>query len=166
MEEKRIDDIVSKILAEINERSGSEEPFPFGCGFNDIDKVLSHYFRNPGLVVLAGRPGNGQTEFGLNILINMVVLRKIPVGFISMNMTSETVLKSTMAILERIKKVKMLNNSKLDSESIGKLTLGQHFHIAYEFDKYFQISDKQMNINEIREKAKNWVSEHGIKVLA
>ena len=57
-------------------------------GFTNLDRVTSGW-QNSDLVIVASRPGMGKTAFALTMARNVAVDHNIPVGFLSLEMSSE-----------------------------------------------------------------------------
>jgi replicative DNA helicase len=65
------------------------EPMPdcIGTGFDDLDRMITGFY--PGtLTIVAARPAMGKTAFGLCIASHTAIVKRIPVGFFTCEMTS------------------------------------------------------------------------------
>jgi len=56
-------------------------------GYSDLDRMLMGGFKAGDMILIAARPSMGKTSLLMNILENIAVGRKIPVGMFSMEMT-------------------------------------------------------------------------------
>lgn len=99
-----LDRILDRTLKEIDElRENKQQDGVNGvpAGFMEIDE-LTNGWQPSDLIVVAARPGMGKTAFALSMIKTLVVDRKIPVAFFSLEMSSEQIamrlLSSTTAI--------------------------------------------------------------------
>lgn len=60
-------------------------------GFLDLDKLIQGIHPSH-LIILAGRPSMGKTAFAINIVENLAINQKLPIGFFSLEMQSEEIL--------------------------------------------------------------------------
>ena len=82
---KAVDEALDKIEY-LYKRKG--ELSGLGTGFCDLDRMTTGF--EPGdLVVLAGRPSMGKTSLAMNIVANVGVRQRKPVGVFSLEMTQE-----------------------------------------------------------------------------
>ncbi len=57
-------------------------------GFKKLDELLAGGLQKSNFIIIAGRPGMGKTSFAMNIVANVAIRKKIPVGILSLEMTS------------------------------------------------------------------------------
>lgn len=57
-------------------------------GFKKLDELLAGGLQKSNFVIIAGRPGMGKTSFAMNIVANVAIRKKIPVGILSLEMTA------------------------------------------------------------------------------
>ncbi|AGO49157.1 DnaB-like replicative helicase [Cellulophaga phage phi39:1] len=156
-------DSLDHLKAEIEILSSNKEEVPLvGCttGLKRTDKHTGGY--RPGdLVVLAARPGMGKTAKVLKTVIENVK-KDIPVGFISLEMSSHQLAARSVAI---------------DTDfHLGQL-LKTGFHKIQYFERYDEHAKRmkkyplyvddsgQSDLNHIVITAKTWARVHGIKLL-
>ena len=86
-------------------------------GYPDLDRLLGG-FGNSNFIVLAGRPGMGKTAIALNFVRH--VANSNPVGFISLEMTSEQLYERMISMETRIAGDK-IREGRLSDEEWAKL---------------------------------------------
>lgn len=89
-------------------------------GFKDIDNVLAGLQRS-NLVILAARPGMGKTSLALNIAQNISVNHKRPVGYFSLEMSSEELVDRLLVVEADIDAWK-LKTAKLSDNDFTNLS--------------------------------------------
>ncbi|MFN3551235.1 MAG: replicative DNA helicase, partial [Endomicrobiia bacterium] len=57
-------------------------------GFKKLDELLAGGLQKSNFIIIAGRPGMGKTSFAMNIVANVAIRKKIPVGILSLEMTA------------------------------------------------------------------------------
>jgi len=90
-------------------------------GYKDLDNLTSG-FQESDLVIVAGRPSMGKTAFVLNVARNAAVDHKIPVGFFSLEMSSESLAMRLLTAEARID-AHLLRTGKLREEQWQQLSM-------------------------------------------
>lgn len=119
-------------------------------GLRGIDNIINGFM--PGdFVVIGARPGVGKTSLGITIASNMAYLSKIPVLFITIEMSREELLnritsQMTMVPIEEIK------TAKLDSSKIDRINnfLRKHTQSKLFIDHEYSDIDKLVQSIRIR----------------
>lgn len=107
---KRIDFHLVEVMQDIAKlKNQNDDIIGVPCGFSDIDGI-THGWQEPDLIIVAARPSVGKTAFALNCA--RAACRKVPVGFISLEMSGKQVTQRLIAaeteiFLDRIKTGKM-----------------------------------------------------------
>jgi replicative DNA helicase len=129
-------------------------------GFNDLDNVLSG-FQNSNLIILAARPGQGKTAMVINIAQNIAVVDKKPVGIFSLEMSQEE-LVDRLLVGQADVDAWRLKTGKLSESDFTKLS-----HAMGELAEapIFIDDTPNINISEMRTKARRLQLEHGISLL-
>jgi replicative DNA helicase len=70
-------------------------------GFDSLDKLLAGFHRSD-LVILAARPSVGKTAFALDIVRHAAIQQKVPVGFFSLEMSSEQLVYRMLAAQSQV----------------------------------------------------------------
>ena len=113
------------------------------------------------LIIMAARPGQGKTAFALNIMHFLGVKSKIPVGFISLEMSWMQLMERLEAISANVRHERISGNILDETERMG-LKIA-HRSIS---ESPIYISDvPRCDINTIRAKVALWKAKHDIKVL-
>lgn len=83
---RAVSDIVPPVLAEIEEQPEILRGIP--TGFHGLDRLTSG-LRAGNLVLVAGRPGLGKSAFAANLVQNIAIRQRRPVGFWTLEMTEQ-----------------------------------------------------------------------------
>ncbi len=105
-------------LDELHKNAGSLRGVP--TGFSDLDKTLAG-LQKSNLVILAARPGMGKTALSLNIAQYASSVKKIPVGFFSLEMSKEELVDRLLVSQADIDAWR-LKTGKLSSDDFQKLS--------------------------------------------
>jgi len=95
-------------------------------GFRDLDNMLSG-FQKSDLIILAARPSMGKTSLALDIARQAAIMHNIPVGFFSLEMSSQQLVDRMLS-----------SDSKVNSWKLrtGKLSLDHDFEkIRHSLDR-------------------------------
>ena len=129
-------------------------------GFIDLDRIM--YGLVPGAVtIVAGRAGMGKTVFGQNVFAHAALKQKVPVGFFSLEMTNEELMKRIIA-----------NVGDVDGNSIRQGKLSDDEKIRF-FDAQEKITKAPMyfddtpaiSISALHDRAVRMHTQFGIRLL-
>ena len=178
--EKRIFRIAQKSLNQnfVSVKSKLEEAFeridriskegsgPRGVptGFTDLDHILSG-LQNSDLIILAARPSLGKSALALDIARSVAVNEKIPVGFFSLEMSTDQVvdrLISSQANVDlwRLRTGRLSNNGEDNDFTKIQRALG----VLSEAPLYID-DTAGINILQIRTMARRLQAEHGLGLI-
>ena len=156
-------DIMPELIEEIqeNKRARNENRFVgVPTGLVALDRKTAGW-QNGDLVVIAARPGMGKTALINTMLKNQGIDQKIPVGFLSMEMTNRQTGMRELAILSGVGIDRMINGKVTDEEMERIMAAAA---IIAEGKIYIDDSPA-LTPYEIRSKATMMVVKYGIKVL-
>jgi len=129
-------------------------------GFYELDNILSGFKKND-FIVIAGRPSMGKTALALNFARNIASDEKYKIGFFSLEMSSQQ-------LVERL----ITSESKIDGNLVrtGRLPKHEWKKISNAANVLSQsnifIDDSaDLNIMELRAKARQLKAEHDIDIL-
>ncbi|AHH03068.1 Replicative DNA helicase [Borrelia nietonii YOR] len=112
--------VAERVHAEIYERSVKKREVNFGIptGFKKVDSLIGG-FRESDFIIIGARPSVGKTAFALNIASSIALRndKKRKVGFFSLEMTSDALIKRIIAAQANIDSFK-IQNSILSSHEI------------------------------------------------
>ncbi|UER67320.1 replicative DNA helicase [Borrelia sp. BU AG58] len=105
--------VVERVHSEIYERSMKTKEANFGIlsGFRKVDDLIGG-FRDSDFIIIGARPSVGKTAFALNIASNIALRnnKRHKVGFFSLEMTSDALVKRIMASRANIDSFKVQNS--------------------------------------------------------
>jgi replicative DNA helicase len=154
-------DILRRTMEAIEEASKSDGAFSgVPSGFTGIDRVTLGW-QPSDLVIVAARPSMGKTAFTLSMARNMAIDHRIPVAFVSLEMSS-TQLMMRLIVAE----------SELDSRSVksGRLTPEQWRHLEQSIKPFqsaplFIDDTPALSVFEFRSKARRLKTQHDIQLI-
>jgi len=129
-------------------------------GFKDLDKTLAG-LQNSNLIVLAARPGTGKTAFSLNMAQYASVVKKVPVGFFSLEMSKEE-LVDRMLVAQADIDAWRLKTGKLTSTDFEKLS--EAMGVLAEAPLYID-DTPGISVLEMRTKARRLKAEHNLGLI-
>ena len=156
-----IRDVVMNVILEMEEAArhdGKVTGVP--TGFRDLDSMLTGMHAGE-LLLVAARPAMGKTAFVLNIAHYLAVMKHIPVGFFSLEMSREQLASRVLAI-----------DAMVDSKNMKTGNLSDH-----DWDKVIESTEAVANsplyieensaitISDLRSVARRWKQNYGIQVL-
>lgn len=131
-------------------------------GFTEMDELLAGFQRSD-LVILAARPSVGKTSFALDIMRNIGVKAKVPIGFFSLEMSKEQLVDRMICAQANVDLWKLrtgrLSDRAEDFEKIG-VALGELSEAPIFID-----DSASLNIMQLRTKARRLKTEHGLGMI-
>ena len=129
-------------------------------GYDQLDKITSGWQKSD-LIILAGRPAMGKTSFAISLTKKMVVDRKIPVAFFTLEMSS----------VQLVNKLKS-NVCQIDSTHLvsGQLSQDEWFRHDNKKEKltglplYIDMTPG-LTVLELKAKARRLVRDKGIRLI-
>jgi replicative DNA helicase len=129
-------------------------------GFTKLDRVTSGWQKSD-LIIVAARPGMGKTAFALTMARNIAINHQTPIGFFSLEMSSEQLVSRLIA-----------SEAQLPAQKLRKGDL-KDFEMVQLHEKIKELTDAQIYIDdtpaltifELRAKARRLVKNHNVKVI-
>jgi len=129
-------------------------------GFTNVDRVTSGWQKSD-LVIVAARPGMGKTAFALTMARNVAVDHNTPIGFFSLEMSSEQLVNRLIASEAELGASKLRKGDLADHEMVQLHEKIKHISEAPIF-----IDDTPgLSIFELRAKARRLVKNHGVGII-
>ncbi len=129
-------------------------------GFTNVDRVTSGWQKSD-LVIVAARPGMGKTAFALTMARNIAVDHNTPIGFFSLEMSSEQLVNRLIASEAELGASKLRKGDLADHEMVQLHEKIKHLSEAPIF-----IDDTPgLSIFELRAKARRLVKNHGVRII-
>ncbi len=133
-------------------------------GYNDLDKLLSGMQKSD-LIILAARPSVGKTTFALDLVRNIAITSKVPVGIFSLEMSKEQLVDRLLASQAEVDLWKMRTGKLSDNDDDDDFPrIGRAMGILSEAPIFIDDSPN-LNIMEIRTKARRLKMEHNLGFL-
>lgn len=128
-------------------------------GFIDLNK-LTGGLQKSDLIIIGARPAMGKTAFALSLAINLVK-KKIPVGFMSLEMSAVQLGKRAISMMSLVNS-NDIRNSNLKDDEIARIT-----NASNQLAKYpLYIDDNpDLTIERLKAAARKMKLKHGIEVL-
>lgn len=89
-------------------------------GYEGIDKMLT-WFKPGELIILAARPSMGKTAFALNVLNNVALKQQKTVVFISLEMSSESIVDRILSEVAGVPMHKLNGSEQMNEEDFSKI---------------------------------------------
>jgi replicative DNA helicase len=145
-------------IDELHREKGKLRGLP--TGYVDLDNLLGGLQKSD-LVVLAARPSMGKTSLALDIMRNVAVNAKVPVGIFSLEMSKDQLVDRLLSSQSDVNlwKIRTGHLNEDDFDQIGK-AMGELSESPIFID-----DAAGSNIMEIRTKARRLQSEHGVGLI-
>ena len=129
-------------------------------GFIDLDYKLSG-FQPSDFILIAARPSMGKTAFVLNIAHHLAVMKHIPVGFFSLEMSKEQLASRILAVDAMVdsKSMKVGDLSDDDWDKVIESTE------AVANSPLYIEENSSVTISELRSIARKWKQNYGVQVI-
>jgi replicative DNA helicase len=129
-------------------------------GYIDLDKALGGLQKSD-LIILAARPSMGKTALALEIMRNVAIGSKVPVGIFSLEMSKDQLVDRLLSSQSEVNLFK-IRTGRLTEEDFEKI--GQAMGVLSEAPIFIDDSAGS-NIMEVRTKARRLQSEHGVGLI-
>ena len=128
--------------------------------FTELDNITGGFQRSD-LIIVAGRPSQGKTALVLSIARNAAILHDVPVGFFSLEMSSQQLVLRLICAEARVD-AHMVRTGRLPEDEWRKLSTSVgKLHKA----KIFIDDTPALTVLEIRAKARRLRAEHNIGLI-
>lgn len=133
-------------------------------GLHSVDKLLSG-FQKSDLIILAARPSLGKTTLALDIIRNVAIKAKTPVGIFSLEMSKEQLVDRLLAAEAGVDLWRMRTGKLSDKEDDDDFPrIGRAMGILSDAPIFIDDSPSA-NVMEIRTKARRLKMEHNLGFL-
>ena len=136
--EKGLESFVEASRAFLEWIKSSDRVDSFRCGYSGLDEALGGFMRGS-VAVLAGRPGGGKTDFGINLAMRMT-RRGAVVLYLSMEMTNIQLMQRVASSLTGI------NSTRVRDKELSEKEIDSVERVL----KTFEISGKLHMVQEAR----------------
>ncbi len=129
-------------------------------GFLNLDNITSGWQKSD-LIIVAARPGMGKTAFALTMARNIAVQNNTPIGFFSLEMSSEQLVNRLIASEAELNASKLRKGDLADHEMVQL-----HEKIKFLSEAPIYIDDTpSLTIFELRAKARRLVKNNKVKLI-
>lgn len=120
---KNAGEVATKVVTEIETRKESSNRQLTGVdtGYKKLNH-FTHGWQKGELVIVAARPSVGKTALTMNFALNAAYLAKVPVGFFSLEMSSESILTRLLAAVSGVSN-EHIQTAYLEKDEKDKLVL-------------------------------------------
>ncbi|UCC43661.1 MAG: replicative DNA helicase [Candidatus Zixiibacteriota bacterium] len=155
-----IKDLVGQTYETIHEYRDEGTGFGLSTGFDDLD-ALTNGLHNGDLIIVAGRPSMGKTSLALNIVQNVAVDLKKPVGFFSVEMSNEALILRMMSTAARVNQQR-IRKGKVSDRDMGALSAAMNRLGKAEV---FLDDSPVLSVLEMRAKARRLKAQHDVALI-
>lgn len=149
-------------IDELHRDGGKMKGIP--TGYADLDNLLAGLHKSD-LVILAARPSVGKTSFALDIIRQIAVQSKTPVGIFSLEMSKEQLVDRLLCAQANVDLWKMRTGKLSDREEDDDFPrIGHAMGILSEAPIFID-DTAALNVMEIRTKARRLKSEHNLGLI-
>ncbi|MEP0822435.1 MAG: replicative DNA helicase [Ignavibacterium sp.] len=130
------------------------------AGFTELDNITGG-FQKSDLVIVAGRPSQGKTALVLSIARNASVLHNVPIGFFSLEMSTQQLVMRLICAEARVD-AHSVRTGRLPEDEWRKLStsVGRLYKA-----KIFIDDTPALGILELRAKARRLKAEHNVGLI-
>lgn len=155
---------LSKALLEYQDkfekRRAIKELSGVATGYYELDEITAG-LQPSNLIIIAGRPSQGKTALALSMSQN-IAKKKIPVGFFSLEMSTNELVTRTISALSKIDGHRFRVPHRFSDNEVSEIV--DAIHTSYPYPLYIDDS-ASCSILELRAKARRMFSEHKIKIM-
>lgn len=131
-------------------------------GIARLDERLTG-FHGGEMIVVAARPSMGKSALAVNFATHMTVREKLPIAFISMEMTKAEIANRMMSSIGRVDSQRMRRNMLNEDEFVR---LQEAVSTVLEAqNRFFIYSVKSLTSLKLRAKARSMFKKHGIQCV-
>ena len=131
-----------------------------GTGYADLDRMTDGLHGSE-MVVIAARPSMGKTSLAMNIVENVVLEQKLPVGVFSLEMSAEALVMRMMCSIARVN-LRSIREGFMSEADFPKLTNAAG-RLAN--SKLFIDDSAGLSILQLRARARRLHQMHGVKLF-
>ncbi|MGN0368154.1 MAG: replicative DNA helicase [Wujia sp.] len=160
-ESTSIREIVMNVIREIEEAAKNEGKVTgIPTGFRDLDNMLTGMHGGE-LLLVAARPAMGKTAFVLNIAHSLAVMKHIPVGIFSLEMSQEQLVSRILAVDAMVdsKSMKLGDLSDDDWDKVIESTE------AVANSPLYIEENSAITVSELRSIARKWKMNYGVELI-
>jgi replicative DNA helicase len=133
-------------------------------GYRDLDKLLGGLQRSD-LIIVAARPSVGKTSFAMDVARQAAIKSKLPVGVFSLEMSKEQLVDRMICAEAGVDLWRLRTGNLNDSPDQSDFSRIGHALGALSEAPIFIDDSANVNIMEIRTKARRLQTEHGLGML-
>ncbi|MCK9189923.1 MAG: replicative DNA helicase [Sphaerochaetaceae bacterium] len=154
-------DLLIPVINDIEKRTNGDVRIGLQTGFTLLDKFLSGGIKDQEYVVIGARPSIGKTAFALTVAINMVVRNNYRVGFLSLEMSANSLVERALAGVSRTN-FGHIRTGILKNEELNQLI--NACDILSTKELYIQ-DTPNMEATDVRTQARKMKREKDIQIL-
>lgn len=156
-----IRNIIMNVIREMEEAARNDGKITgIPTGFRDLDTMLTGMHAGE-LLLVAARPAMGKTAFVLNIAHHLAVMKHIPVGIFSLEMSKEQLASRILAIDAMVdsKSMKLGNLSDDDWDKVIEST------DAVANSPLYIEENSSITVSELRSICRKWKQNHDVQLV-
>jgi len=154
-------EVTSQVLIEIMKRIKDKHHITgVSTGYKNLDLSMSG-FQPANLIIIASRPSVGKTALGTNIALNAALQQEVPVGFFTIEMSKEEVVKRMLCSHAKIDSQRLRSGYLTDKEAERLLTAAKEIEKA----PIYIDDTSTISVLELRAKARRLKAEHDVGII-
>ena len=160
-EYKTTKELVNLVVSNISNRYANKNSFTgVESGFHDLDQMTAG-FQPAEMIILGARPSIGKTAMALSMLQHIVIDKRIPAAFFSLEMSDVQLMQRLVAQVSRIR-ADTLRTGFLGSDDFAKLQTAAS--TIYEAPLYI-VDTPNMKLLDLRSVARRLRSKEKIEII-
>ena len=160
-EYKTTKDLVNLVVTNISNRYANKNSFTgVESGFHDLDQMTAG-FQPAEMIILGARPSIGKTAMALSMLQHIVIDKRIPAAFFSLEMSDVQLMQRLVAQVSRIR-ADTLRTGFLGADDFAKLQTAAS--TIYEAPLYI-VDTPNMKLLDLRSVARRLRSKEKIEII-
>lgn len=153
--------VVQKTVDNIEERANSSTSFTgIPSGFGDLDDMTSG-FQDSELIVIGARPSMGKTALALSMMEHISVIKKIPCGFFSLEMSYDAIGQRLLSQVSRVPGYKLRSGLVPQNEMERLIQAAGECYVA----PLYIVDTPNMQLLDIRAMSRRLVANNGVKII-
>lgn len=129
-------------------------------GFPQVDEIIGGW-RREYMVILGARPGMGKTAMALTMLHHLAVQDNVPVGFFSIEMSGEDIMRRLLSIDSRVSGTRIMRGTLSDNDMALLYESQQRLDAA----PIYIHSEGNLAVSKLERESRAMVRQYGVRCI-